>query len=145
MPLSYVPAHNRVAERIGGEYPRWVFGRLDWDWARLEVHNLPDADACSGLLKALRHFERMTWDEIEAESDHIHPVVFADDDDSDEVLARFKRVVHGDEPPPLWQLDIGGYDGHGPEARLFGLRIGEVFEILWYDPHHKVFPMNVAG
>jgi len=138
----YVPAHNRVAGRAGGEYPKWVFGRLDWYWERLEVCHCPMLERCGGLWKAFRHLERLMWSQIEDASDHTHPVAFNNEGQSDGVQQRFEQVVHGEEPPPLWQIDIGGFDGHGPEARVFGLRSGEVFEILWYDPHHRVFPMS---
>lgn len=28
------------------------------------------------------------------------------------------------------------------KLRIIGLRINEIFHILWYDPNHEVYPVN---
>jgi len=44
-----------------------------------------------------------------------------------------------DDTGTLYQLKIPGGQG---KQRLWGIRQENVFQILWWDPNHTVYPLN---
>ena len=44
-----------------------------------------------------------------------------------------------DVPSPLWSFRVNG------EQRIWGLKFGPEFHVLWWDPHHRVYPSTLRN
>ena len=107
---------------------QWSFNRFDnFHWHDNKYKDPPlNEIACQ-----LKSFESMTWRQLRyPRSDLNHPV------DLERIIVEAsKRLVdsHRDDYDELWRLRLGGTE------RLWGLRIGRVFCVLWWDPLHKIY------
>ena len=96
----------------------------EWGWDNVEMKKF--FDKC---LKHLQHYEDKTWMQIK-EEDHCHPVPLK------EIVPRAQtRIInkHG-EIDNLWQVKAEG------RCRLFGLKDGQMFYLIWHDEYHTVYP-----
>ena len=74
----------------------------------------------------------MTWNELtKPRSNHPMPV----DKICKEAQRRLEQI-HLDDYETLYQLQIEGIE------RLWGIRDENVLNILWWDPEHKVYPVE---
>lgn len=86
----------------------------------------------------LKEFERLTWGEILTPRQgrpihHRHPV----NQIADEAREQLRRKKL-DDTEDLVSLRLEG------RARIWGVLQGSVLLILWWDPDHLVYPMNIA-
>ena len=88
-----------------------------------------------GLVDRLQSFESMTWREIERDGKH-HPMSHVAI--SAKARRRLAELPHVD-PELLYSLRIT------QRRRLWGIRQGRVFRILWWDPEHTVYPMDIKN
>lgn len=111
--------------------PVWLFGQMDfdgpWCWKKM------DLDAMHRVHKRLAEFERMTFKEIEGKKNHEIPV---------ERLGRQAQAR-------LLELGIEEYDEVlslrvTQAERVWGLKAPNGIYLLWWDPAHTVYPMNLA-
>ncbi|MBC3185082.1 hypothetical protein H7347_00545 [Corynebacterium sp. zg-331] len=89
-----------------------------------------------GLLKFLDDVSGKTWQECENETsgrhkrNHYHDVT----DLADDARRRLQYLDDSEEQVFRFRLDGTG--------RLWGVRSGDLFRILWYDPEHAVYPVG---
>lgn len=112
-----------------GEKPVWQFRHVDlegpWGWALVKPCDVAD------VLSKLRDFEGMRWSEIcHAKKQHHSCEV-------DTLCPRAKRRLLDlglDDEDALFRFRLTG------TQRLWGVRRGAAFFILWWDPDHEVCP-----
>ena len=75
----------------------------------------------------------MTWAELQRPGPHT-PATEIDPTGIDLAALRRLQELRLDDIDALWELHINGL------VRLWGLRVGRLFECIWFDPQHQVFP-----
>lgn len=111
-----------------GDYPRWSFTRIDWNgpWCpkALGAHKLLE------VVNKLTQFEGRTWGDIESDRRN-HAVETA----SVGKAAQARLVeIRQDDVASLFSLRLSGRE------RVWGIREGALFRLLWWDPEHSVYP-----
>jgi hypothetical protein len=82
------------------------------------------------VLGKLGNFETMTWAEIEAAGSHL-----VRNDSGLSKAARDRLAeIELDEADTLFSLRLGG------QPRIWGIRMGGVLKVMWWDPKHEVYP-----
>ena len=82
----------------------------------------------------LHEYEEMSWSEaMVPRSNHPMPVNRLCP------VAKKRLLELHHEAATLYQLKISGGNG---KQRLWGLRRENIFQILWWDPEHKVYPIR---
>ena len=121
----------RTSDSDRNRTPVWLAGRMDfdgpWCWKKMDVEALHRVHA------RLSAFERMTFGEIEGRHNHQIPI---------EQLAKQAR-------DRLYELGIDDYDSVlslriTKVERVWGLKDPFGVFLLWWDPDHSVYPMNIA-
>ncbi len=120
----------RFENILESKIPVWQFHAMDFNgpfsWhpeekiptsTLLEIHN------------KLSQFESMTWHEIEGGKHHFSAVSSL----SKEAKNRL-TFLKQDDIDELFSLRLTG------TQRVWGIRVGPVFKILWWDPKHLVYP-----
>jgi hypothetical protein len=112
--------------------PVWSFGWMDfdgpWGWGAVSGGELIT------LQQRLAGYEQSTWGAIE-QMKGCHPM--APSDVCDEAQQRLSEIGR-DTIDSLFQLRVT------TAGRLWGVRDQNVYWVLWWDPEHTVYPMNVA-
>lgn len=81
----------------------------------------------------LKAFESMTWSEVRRAKKQHHSVQVSKLDK----LAQKRMIDLGlGEFDELFSLRLSSRE------RIFGILSGGVLKVLWYDPHHKVYPVE---
>lgn len=111
--------------------PVWLVGRIDfdgpWCWTKM------DFDALRRVHERLSAFERMTFREIEGKQNHQIPVERLGKE------ARDRLIELGiDEYDEVLSLRVTRVE------RVWGLRAPNGIYLLWWDPMHSVYPMNIT-
>jgi len=121
-----------VKQGTGDLTVHWSFaifdsGKLWWD----ETH---EHDPFVDIAQHMRSFEGKNWSDIERQRKHDHPVQ----------LSRLVREAQNrleelklDDIESLWRFRFTG------ERRIWGIRDGRLFKVLWWDPEHKVCPSTL--
>jgi hypothetical protein len=140
---SELPAKRVV--RLGGNpdsiyqmLMRWTTEHADceddWSWG---PRQWSAADWAEVIFPKLANFQTMLWREIErATTDtghHMHHSMSVEVI-CDECQTRLLELekVDGD----IYRFRLGN------RRRLWGFRVLNIFEILWYDPSHRVYPTD---
>lgn len=110
--------------------PTWMVQHTDlhhdeWGWGVATAGDLSD------VLNRLRSMESMTWNEI-ARMPHTHPMAF----DSVCREAQERLIELKLDEFELYQI------GFGNVWRIFGIRYGAAFAIIWLDKKHTVYPVE---
>jgi hypothetical protein len=113
------------------ESPVWLLQRMDfdgpWCWKTMDVETL------HRVHERLSAFERMTFKEIEGRKNHRIPVERLGS------TARQRLVELGiDEYDEVLSLRVTSAE------RVWGLKAPNGIFLLWWDPAHSVYPMNLA-
>src|SRR5262249_11744580 len=106
----------------------WSWGPRDWD--KEHWNNI--------LAPKLVQFQTMLWREIEAavtDSGHRMHHSMPVDAICDESQARLIELEKA-ESDDIYRFRLGN------KRRLWGFRIVNSFEVLWYDPLHKIYPTD---
>lgn len=86
------------------------------------------------VAERLSEQEKRPWVEIESNRWRDHPVAVSH-------LIRNARArlneLKQDDVDELWRLRFAA------KERLWGIRVGDVFRVLWWDPHHVVAPSTL--
>lgn len=83
----------------------------------------------------LCEYERLKWSEaLDDRSNHPMPIA-----NIDKAAQKRLSVLGYGDGENLYQLKIRGGGG---KQRLWGFRIENIFQILWWDPRHTVYPME---
>ena len=116
---------------------RWSIDSADregtWSWG---VDRKWSDETWGGIVKPkLDEFEKLMWREIEeftTSSGHRSHHSMSRDVICNESQARMVELDHGYDEIYRFRL--------GNNRRLWGFRIVNMFEILWYGPTHKIYP-----
>ena len=115
-------------------YPSWGVGRMDmegeWSCARFDPAHFLD------LLDKLKEYERLKWREIDTRYDLKRLHHYID-------LAHPKLSKGVAERVAAMQVDADRVFSFHITAtrRLWGVRDGPCFRVLWWDPDHTVYPV----
>lgn len=111
--------------------PAWLFQRLDfqgrWSWTM-------DAPTLQRVLVRLAEFERMTFGELEGKQNHEIPRGRLCSD----AQKRLNELELDESWDMVLSLRVTG------RQRVWGLKSPEGVLLLWWDPDHTVYPVNVA-
>jgi len=105
-------------------------GRFAFDIEKLD-HKL--------ILDKLLAYSTMTWQEVEKAThdkgkSKNHVVNDAQENISKEAWQRLEAMHLEDEADSLFSFALNNL------VRIWGLKLGDEFHVLWYDPRHEVFP-----
>lgn len=109
----------------------WFDSHEWWDRTRGEVDG-----PCHNALCAMRDYCKRTWKDIQTESrKRDHPIDPADicKEAQDRLVA-----LKINDIDVLWRFRFSG------PQRLWGYKQGRVLLVIWWDPHHKVYPSKGA-
>lgn len=112
----------------------WRFKHADHEgpWA------LPFTDPTKfrWILDCLTRFETMTLNEIFHSGGYPGVDYDIENIPNQDALERLEALGLGDMTK-IWRLRLGG------EPRLYGFLIGHTFHIVWWDPHHQIWPSTL--
>jgi len=107
--------------------PVWQFNAMDlsgpFHWHLEEINIFRE------IRNKLSQFESMTWHEIEGDKHHFASVSAISKEAQDRLI-----TLKQDDIDQLFSLRLTG------TQRVWGIRIGSIFKILWWDPKHLVYP-----
>jgi len=106
----------------------------EWEWG-------PELAIWKEVLHYLGDYSGKTWAEIEAErtgGKQRHKKHHSMDVTKLPQAARTRLQAHfgDDAPDALFRFRLSG------KGRLWGIRDGAIFHLLWYDPLHRVYPTD---
>jgi hypothetical protein len=87
------------------------------------------AEKLLNVIGRLKHFETMTWSEIEGPKNHSVSCESIVRD-----AQRRLQEINQDDVDELFSLRLSG------KERVWSIRDGSVLKLLWWDPEHKVCP-----
>lgn len=120
-------------EAVRKSNPVWSFQWLDrtgpWSW-----DNASKAELLS-VIARLQSLESMTWAEIDELRSSGFMLTSQLSRNAQVQLVESKR----DDVEQLYKLRVD------KSARIWGIRQGSKFRILWWDPKHTVYPMDITG
>jgi len=111
------------------QFVAWHFRSMDngGDWPC-------DCRIIGGLIPLLAAYENMTWNEATSRH-HTHPISVKGLCDK----AKNRLIKIGfEDAETLYQFEMSGKGAR----RLWGLRIQNILQILWWDPKHTVYPIR---
>jgi hypothetical protein len=126
------PRVDAPVDDVKDTRPSWRIGQMDmegpWGWGGVGPGEIRQ------ILDRLRSFESMKWGEIEnTPSCGLMDVSVTCTD-----AKRRLEEIRLDDVDVLFKLRVG------KRERVWGVRTAHVFEVLWWDPDHTVYPMNVT-
>ena len=81
----------------------------------------------------LKSYSGRTWGQIEQDRSRDHAIAISKlCKDAQKRLEDLKLDDYG----PLWRFRFSGL------KRIWGIRAGRYFQVLWWDPQHQVYPVN---
>lgn len=115
-------------------YPVWRVGAMDWDGPWCWSKNNNEA-SLRDVWARLRNFETMKFKEFQGGKKKSHEIdVAACGKDAKD---RLKHLGMG-QVGSVYSLRIS------QQVRAFALRDRNVLRLLWWDPEHLVYPMDIA-
>lgn len=122
-------AHPGKLPSSDTDKPVWRFSLLDWDgpWGWRDIEALKWQE----ILQKLGYFETRTWADIK--SDRNNHSVEIQNSPNPEVPKRLAEI-HQEDIDELFSLRFSG------KERLWGILDNHILKILWWDPHHEIWP-----
>jgi hypothetical protein len=106
-----------------------------WSWG--QARKWEDETWFAIIEPKLRHFEQLRWSEIESfSSDAGHRMHHNMDTDSICEEAQYRLIELDRYSDVIFRFRLGN------RRRLWGFRIVAKFEILWFDPEHRIYPTD---
>lgn len=132
-PPKKQPRQAAGAPQPKRDKPSWCVQHLD-EGNLFGLHALETREDAMAILRKLKSFETMTWDEIlgSQQNHYVQPDRISDDARRD----LEKRKLDDSAADSLVSLRLSG------RKRLWGFVKGDTFHILWWDPEHKVCPSH---
>lgn len=111
----------------------WQAGIIDlngpWGWSRINHSIFFD-----NILPKLQHFESMSWYEILGRNNHEVKV--------EQISKKAQKRLTSlklDDYETLVSLRLTG------PQRVWGIKMQNMFKILWWDPNHEVYPSKLKN
>jgi len=120
-------------ERANEQTPVWSIALFDGEgpWGRSKIDD--EAHLWAEIYPKLRAYESMTWNEILQNKKRDHAVAI----DGLIKAARDRlALLRLDDLDELFRFRLGG------TMRIWGIRDGRVFKLLWWDPDHEICPSH---
>ena len=129
-PFPESPKKPQSAASASG-FPTWKVDKLDAAGPFGQAQ--PSISEFAGILDFLKELETRTWNEILSDRGHGHhplPV--------EKLCPAAKRRLkeRGITAQTIIEFKV---DSH---RRLWGIRSGDILDLLWWDPEHKVYPQR---
>ena len=130
--INKIPRGIEKAQLIEEEYISWHLRILDrngdWSWKGIDEKTI-----WKDIHSKLSEFERKTWNEILVKEKHNNHSISI----SEICLEAQKRLrkIKQDDIDDLISLRLSG------KKRIWGIKIGKVLKVLWWDPKHTVRPV----
>lgn len=110
------------------EKVQWCFELFDnYIWHGNDYQERTFRSVADGL----KQYSNRTWKDINSNRSRDHYV--AKDKLSHDAQRRLKKLKM-DDIDNLWRFRFGG------ALRIWGIKAGKVFRVLWWDPQHKICP-----
>lgn len=132
-PAEKQPRGGLNAGSIHQRHFKWSTVDCDLD-GPFGWHNSQHEVLLREILPKLQNFESQTWGDIELRSNGKHHFIPVTDLCAD-AKARLPETKF-DGLEDLFSLRLEG------AMRLWGSREGNVFQVVWYDPEHQVYPVE---
>jgi hypothetical protein len=120
--------HTKNPEGYQNQFIAWHFECMDdsgsWPCSISVLHEIKNR---------LHEYEKLKWFDLRGSS---HPLPV------NKIIPKAQRRLIDlglNDYETLYQLEIK--NGHGRQ-RLWGLRVENIFKILWWDPEHEVYPVE---
>lgn len=130
------PIENEIKD---DETPIFLFDCLDNDGKFAFNPSRKDFDAEEILTKII-HYSNMKWREIKWQTHDgnksKHHLIDDVERICDEAKERLKFMQKEEESDTLFSFAFEN------KMRIWCLKSGRFFHILWYDPHHEVYPIK---
>ncbi|MFH2067099.1 MAG: hypothetical protein ABIK15_18005 [Pseudomonadota bacterium] len=117
-----------LSDSVTNKNLAWQVGIIDlkgpWGWEAIDKSLLFE-----DILPKIQNFESMLWSEVLGRNNHEIPV----------------NKICKEARKRLAELGFDDFDTlvslrlTGPQ-RLWGIRIDNILKILWWDPHHEIYP-----
>jgi hypothetical protein len=120
--------HTKNPEGYQNQLIAWHFECMDTDGQWSCTHGILEE-----IKDRLHEYEKRKWSELR-ESSHPLPI----EKIIRKAQERLNKLGHHDYAN-LYQLDIRS---PGQKQRLWGLRVENIFKILWWDPKHEIYPVQ---
>ena len=128
--VSKTPITDKSIESFIDRTPAWRIGTLDeegpWGWNKVSQDLFLEE-----ILPKLKNFETMTWESI-INGSHEVPV--------NNIISKAKKrlsEIKQEDIDSLFSLRLTG------EKRIWGIRVCNILNILWWDPKHEVCPSTL--
>lgn len=109
----------------------WRMNTVDldgkWAWGKIPNYSIPQ------FTEKFKQFESMTLQQLEDAGSHSMPK----DKICKEARERLAEIEL-DDIDELFSFRMA------KRVRVWAIRDGSVFKLIWFDPHHTVYPMNIA-
>lgn len=122
-----------------GEPPKPKEGPVSWRFRRMDMGgewpcSAIDASTLLDVREKLTHFEKQKWSASAGSGSAgvVKRIPIADFQPS--VQQRFTKLGLDHLADALWEFRLGG------KPRVWGVRVDDVCYIVWWDPHHSVYP-----
>jgi hypothetical protein len=115
--------------------PLWSLSCIDLDDGCEWCFGAMDQADMSSVFARLKEFERMTWREIETQTKHHnHPMPV-------KIITQAAQnrlaALNQDDVEDLFTFRIE------KKQRVWGIRRERIYHILWWDPEHTVYPIDI--
>ncbi len=136
---SFTPNPTKTPKSINlpssdSNHISWRFSKVDRDGKWKCSLNALGEDKTKEIIRKLKDFDSMTWGDFKGKRRHSIPVNTI----SREAKKRLEDIQR-DDIDVLFSVGISG------KERIWGVREGDVFSILWWDPEHEVYPSTLKN
>jgi hypothetical protein len=131
---NYDPSNSlipRIGTKLSDDSARisWRFNNADRDGKWRCSLSLFCEKGVKDVVRKLYAFDGMTWSDLKGKNHHDIPIHKI----SREAQKRLVEIKK-DDSDNLFSLRLSN------KERLWGIREGNVFSVLWWDPEHTVYP-----
>lgn len=129
---SKIPHAKENPEKFWKEKPSWRISMLEM-CAPFGWHKI-DRTALDSIRQKLGHFESMTWNDILIKGNKQNHRVSRNKLSRD--AQQRLEILKQDDIDELVSLHLSG------KERIWGILESDVLRLLWWDPNHKVYPVQ---
>lgn len=124
-------------EDISSREVEWCFKRFDKEYCpRLDRQSKDSIDSFEEVAHCLKKYSTRTWGRIRQDPDRDHSISVNAIESS--ARRRARELKLGDDIR-LWSFHFTG------KWRLWGIRDRAIFHVLWWDPDHQIYPVDLQS
>jgi len=132
------PKLETAGESYYERHPVWAFSKSDFSHVKwgLDANN----DQILRIIQKLKAFEGMTWHQILSDTAGRRRAPKNSEKSVTQIVSeaqdRFRELNLFYEHDSIYSFTIDG------ETRLWGVRTGNIFYVVWIDPNHEIYPVS---